>query len=64
VRNYGAGVRAVDVDSLYLQGTATQKRLWNVDAPECDEVGYGKARTYLSQIVIGRRISCKQVDED
>ncbi len=54
----------VDGDSLYLQGTDPQIRLWGVDAPERDEAGYQQAKDALHALAKGKQLSCERVDID
>jgi endonuclease YncB( thermonuclease family) len=54
----------VDGDSLYIKGEPTQIRLWGVDAPERDEVGYREATQSLKQMALGQTLRCKRMDVD
>ena len=54
----------VDGDSLYIEGHKPQIRLWGVDAPEKDENGYNAAKSYLTRIAKGKRITCEIMDTD
>jgi len=62
---YKARVRyVVDGDSLYVQGRKQQVRLWGVDAPERGHRGFQAATNHLRTIAQGKRIECRQIDQD
>ncbi|MEM8844063.1 MAG: thermonuclease family protein [Pseudomonadota bacterium] len=54
----------VDGDSLYLEGYQPQIRLWGVDAPEKNELGYDQAKRYLNKIALAQQVHCDIVDID
>lgn len=56
--------RVVDGDTLYLKGVATRIRLWGVDAPEREELGFDEATQALAALVAGQTLSCEHVDTD
>ena len=61
---FGYVQRIVDGDSLYLEGTEAQIRLWGVDAPEQQDPGYGEATKTLAAVAGERQLRCKVVDSD
>ena len=56
--------RVVDGESLYLRGQQRQIRLWGVDAPERNKLGYWSARRVLNNLINNQRVSCfpKELD--
>ena len=54
--------RVVDGDSLHMTTHAPQIRLWGVDAPERDELGFQAAMNELQRITEGQGLACDPVD--
>ena len=64
-KTYSAVCRyVVDGDSLYLRGLKKQIRLWGVDAPERDEVGYQQAKNALRDSAQGQSLQCVKKEFD
>lgn len=62
---YGGRVsRVVDGDTFYLEGLSTRIRLWGVDAPEREELGFDEATETLAALVAGQTLSCEHIDTD
>lgn len=54
----------VDGDSLYLRGEDVQIRLFGVDAPEMDEVGYAASKEFLRRLAQQQRLICRELTRD
>lgn len=54
----------VDGDSLYLRGEKVQIRLFGVDAPETDEIGYRASKDFLQRLAFDKRLACREVTRD
>ena len=54
----------VDGDSLFLNSTKKSIRLWGVDAPEKDEVGYAEATKTLTRLALKKAVQCVRIDAD
>lgn len=53
-----------DGDSLSIDGHDPQIRLWGVDAPESDEIGFTDATMTLKRLALKNPIHCQRVDTD
>ena len=54
----------IDGDTLILRGQERHIRLWGVDAPERDEVGFDAATRQLSALAKGKRVRCDIIEID
>jgi len=60
----GQVIRIVDGDGLYIAGHEPQIRLWGIDAPERNEIGYHASGAHLESLVLGEEITCEIMDVD
>ncbi len=63
-RLQGPVSRIVDGDTFYIKGVERRIRLWGIDAPERDEIGYAEAKRYLESLIGEKTVSCRQIDTD
>lgn len=60
----GQVTRVVDGDTFHLTSTSSSIRVWGLDAPETGQPDGARATAALTNLIAGKKITCRQRDVD